>query len=248
MGQAHRRQAGPLSWMQAAELGQGEWQRETGASPEAGRVKPAAVPSVGLIRYDSMCAAIAECHRVDEAKDIRDKAKALEVYAKEALNREAEDLAREIRLRAERRAGELYREAKKNGQVAKQGDNAGAHRGKARMSPSATSFATLSDLGISRDQSSQWQQLADVPQGLFDEEVRKPGATAENIINASNPSRPSPKIHVDQDALWAYGRIADFDKIMTRPGAELFALMQDFQREHIQALIPKLIRWLRDMQ
>lgn len=34
-----------------------------------------------LVRYDAMCTAIAECERVDEAKDIRDKARAPEVYA-----------------------------------------------------------------------------------------------------------------------------------------------------------------------
>ncbi len=63
-----------------------------------------------LIRYDAMCKAIAECHRVDEVKELRDKARALEVYAQQARNTEAEDKAREIRLRAERRTGELLAE------------------------------------------------------------------------------------------------------------------------------------------
>lgn len=54
-----------------------------------------------------MCRAIAECHSVDEVKDLHDKARALEIYAKQAMNVEAERKATEIRLRAERRAGEL---------------------------------------------------------------------------------------------------------------------------------------------
>ena len=45
---------------------------------------------LGLARYDSMCRAIAECHSIDEAKEIRNKAKALQVYAQRARNREAE--------------------------------------------------------------------------------------------------------------------------------------------------------------
>src|SRR5260363_39900 len=49
--------------------------------------------------------AIAECHRVDEVKELRDKARALEVYAQQARNREAEDKARKIRNRAQRRMG-----------------------------------------------------------------------------------------------------------------------------------------------
>src|SRR5260363_237877 len=63
-----------------------------------------------LIRYDAMCKAIVECHRVDEVKELRDKARALEVYAQQARNTEAEDKAREIRNRAQRRMGELLRE------------------------------------------------------------------------------------------------------------------------------------------
>ncbi|MCO6441895.1 MAG: hypothetical protein J5I81_12625 [Nitrococcus mobilis] len=43
-------------------------------------------------------------------KDIRDKARALEMYARQARNLEAERRACEIRLRAERRSGELLRE------------------------------------------------------------------------------------------------------------------------------------------
>ncbi|WP_084754417.1 Rha family transcriptional regulator [Paraburkholderia tuberum] len=58
-------------------------------------------------RYESTCRTIAECAAVDEVKDIRDKARALEVYTQQAKNREAEEQAREVRLRAERRGGEI---------------------------------------------------------------------------------------------------------------------------------------------
>ena len=64
------------------------------------------------MKYDAMCSAIAACSRVDEAKEIRDRARALEVYAKQAQNKEAERTAAEIRIRAERRAGQLLREMK----------------------------------------------------------------------------------------------------------------------------------------
>ena len=49
-----------------------------------------------LVRYDAMCSAIAAAYEVDEVKDIRDKAIALEVYARQARNTEAERQACEI--------------------------------------------------------------------------------------------------------------------------------------------------------
>ena len=63
-----------------------------------------------LVRYDAMCRAIDAAYKVDEVKDIHDKAVALEIYARQAHNTEAEMQACEIRLRAERKAGALSRE------------------------------------------------------------------------------------------------------------------------------------------
>jgi hypothetical protein len=73
----------------------------------------AAKPS-SLARYDAMCRAIEAAYKVDEVKDIRDQAIALEVYARQAHNTEAERKACEIRLRAERKAGPLSKELERS--------------------------------------------------------------------------------------------------------------------------------------
>jgi hypothetical protein len=49
----------------------------------------------------------AAAYKADEVKDICDKARALEICARQAQNVEAEQQACEIRLRAERKAGKL---------------------------------------------------------------------------------------------------------------------------------------------
>lgn len=64
---------------------------------------------VALARYDAAIRALADAKSVDEAKDIRDKAEAMRAYARQANNKQLEVDAAEIRLRAERRLGELLR-------------------------------------------------------------------------------------------------------------------------------------------
>ena len=96
-----------------------------------------------------MCRAIAEAYAVDEVKDIRDKALALEIYYRQAKNPEPERRACEIRLRAERRAGELEAAREKN-----KGGDAGRNQ-HSTWEPSSRDTRgpkTLAELGISYDQ------------------------------------------------------------------------------------------------
>lgn len=117
-------------------------------------------PALGLVRYDAMVIAIAECHQVDEVKDLRDKAKALEVYAKQARNLDAEHKAAEVRIRAERRCGQLLAEMKTAGRMDRGAiGNAGPGRGhkapeNAVEKRDLVSETKLVDLGITKDQSS----------------------------------------------------------------------------------------------
>lgn len=108
-----------------------------------------------LLRYDDAVRALAKAHRVDEVKSIRDKAIAVQAYARQAKDSRLITKATEIRMRAERRAGELLIEmASRN------------ERPKGRKKESHV--ATLSDLNISKTQSSRWQRLARVTPESFE--------------------------------------------------------------------------------
>jgi hypothetical protein len=109
--------------------------------------------TIALVRYDAARRALAAAHRVDEVKAIRDKAEAVRVYAKQARDLEMQNMAAEIRLRAERRAGELLVDMQTTGQ----------RQPKAWGRPTkVSSSTTLPKLGITRDQSSKWQRLAQI--------------------------------------------------------------------------------------
>ncbi len=97
---------------------------------------------------------------MDEIKDIRDKAMALEHYCRQANDMESERKCIAIRIRAERRVGQLLKEMEQRG--TREG------RGGDRRSKSKSRATTLNDLGVSKDQSSQWQKLADVPEDKFE--------------------------------------------------------------------------------
>lgn len=159
-----------------------------------------------LVLYDGMCRAIEAAFDVDEAKDIRDKARAFEVYAQQAKNIENERRACEIRLRAERKAGELLRDMEK----ARPGPpirNRSVDTTEYRGAP------TLRDLGISKQQSSDWQRLASVPKDDFEsalsDQTIKP--TTSGIIRETTP--PDPEIvPVSREGLWLWGRLSDFER------------------------------------
>ena len=126
-------------------------------------------PSVALVRYDAACRALANAKSIDEVKQIRDTAEALRVYARQAKNRELEVDAAEIRIRAERRVGELIVQQKQTVGL-NRGASAGGKKKASRGAYSEPRDArpTLAEAGIDKKLSARSQQLAAVPEQKFD--------------------------------------------------------------------------------
>lgn len=145
-----------------------------------------------LIKYEAARRALAEARRIDEAKDIRDKAVAMQVYAMQAKDRELIDMATDIKLRAERRAGELLAAMPKN--KGTQGAAAGRDSSGGRViRPPEDNTPKLSDLGISKDESSRWQKLAAMPDEKFEEELTGLKGAMRAKTEGGKPRRTGPK-------------------------------------------------------
>ena len=204
-----------------------------------------------LIIYRDMVTAIEKCHRTDEVKDIRDKALALEHYARQAQNIEAEKRAIEVRVRAERRAGQLLMQLRRA---------AGPGRGK-KIIQGEESFSeytgTKRGAKISDTQALRWQRLAAIPQGKFEKGLidtqRKPSTSGliadernygpqrlrvESIIRKRDP--------VPDRALWLWGQLKDFERegILDIDPNVIFDEMLDTMKPDVQRIVPKLLKWL----
>jgi hypothetical protein len=189
-----------------------------------------------LIRYDAMCSAITACHKVDEAKEIRDKALAIEAYARQALNRHAERQAIEIRIRAERRVGQLLKEMEESGR--RQGG------GRPNKKPSSgTRVSTVADLGLTYDESSKWQKLAQVPEEEFQAKLKDPNEMPSTEAFLPRPKMPPP---VNGQALYVWGRITDMERqgVLASNPAEIASLMLPNMRSDCVRLIPTVREWL----
>jgi hypothetical protein len=203
-----------------------------------------------LVRYDAMCYAIAECHRVDEVKELRDKAYALEMYAKQVKNTDAERKACEVRLRAEIRTGELLKELARV--TPPERNLAGANqfevcprRGEIPPSPYAQALA---DNGISTQAASRYQALADVPRDVIEQAFRDPEVKPSTRRLIEEARDPQPKMPSDSLWLWARCRDLERDGYFGRDCRALLAPMTETMRADMVRLVPFVIEFFTHIE
>jgi hypothetical protein len=111
-----------------------------------------------LARISEATRALSAARTLSDVLQIRDQAEAIRVYMKaisEGL--EATNAASEIKLRAERKAGEMLAAM----------DDATGRNQHTREDGNSVLPSSLDDLGITKMQSSRWQQAASVPEEDF---------------------------------------------------------------------------------
>ncbi len=128
-----------------------------------------------LTKFSAARWALAEARSIDEVKDVRDKAEALRIYAiQRGESHEMQNDIAEIKVRAERRIGELIPQMQERGELARRGQPV------TKMSCDTTS---LSNIGISRDQSSQWQVSAEIPTDEFEQHIAETISSGKELTS-----------------------------------------------------------------
>ena len=205
-----------------------------------------------LARYDEMCRAIEACHAMDEVKDIRDRAMAFQHYAQQAQDLESERKCIAIRLRAERRAGQLLKEMEKASAGRPPKNRSSGTTDLEVGSPDTTPPPrTLKDMGISKDQSSKWQKLADVPEEKFEEalaDTSAPPSTAniirqhEKASGGPEPPPAPPGFVKATEAIGTFNRLAEFCR-ENEPGFVAGGVL-DYEIAELKTDIAAVADWL----
>lgn len=125
-----------------------------------------------LVRYDAACKALAAAKRVDDVKSIKDKAEAMQSYARIIKNPQLEADAWEIRKRAEARLGELTRamDKTKGARSDKKPLPAGGKKSKVEV---------LKSNGISTSAASRYEQFSKLSEREQEKRIAKGRAAIE---------------------------------------------------------------------
>lgn len=115
-----------------------------------------------LLKYDTAKQALAEARTFKDVESIKNAAEARAAWARIAKDTEMVAWATEIRVRAERKAGEMLASMTK----ATGGDAARARFPRGTESNDAP--ITLSELGVSKKEAHRWQKLGRVPDEKFE--------------------------------------------------------------------------------
>ncbi|WP_428675128.1 hypothetical protein [Reyranella sp.] len=130
---------------------------------------PEPAQMLALGRYEVARRAVAEARAVDDLVEVLGRAHAVHAYARQAKDRQMEIDAAEIRIRAERRLGELMAFQKATVGMAKNAPGPG--RGKVGVSstPAFDGPPTLAEAGIDKNLAKRARSYAAVPQEKFEQ-------------------------------------------------------------------------------
>jgi hypothetical protein len=190
-----------------------------------------------LVLYDKMCQSIKEAHDFDELKDISNEAELRAQASRIAKDKVNERRLQDIKVRAERRLGQLLAEGKEARQK----------RGRPKKGPRDTiSKPTLLELGVSKKKSQRMQKLGAVSQGDFEKAIReaeKP--TLKGLVRATEPPKPEPSPASKRSVkLWNTLYMLEREYVGLDPDVVLSSMEADVL-DDVHRMAPRVAAWLK---
>jgi len=194
-----------------------------------------------LIHYDAAFRELMAAESVDEVKELRDKAIALEAYAKQAMNTEMERAAVNIRIRAEREAGKMMQGMERAEMPNPEGNNQVTGHGEPQ--PKSEFAQAKESAGISDTQAKRWQKLAEVEDDTFEKIMEGDDKPSTSGILKTQ------KV-ISSNIVWLMGRLRDFEKhpIMGMSFEEIEDQMTSEMVVRAKQQIPVVIGFLKDLE
>lgn len=156
-----------------------------GAAGAVSQATPAALPpeprrnegALTLAHFDQARHHLELARTLDEVKEIRDQAEALRLYARQSRQSlEMQNRCAEIKLRAERRAGEMLRETERA---------QGARTDTSRQPDAKLPFrSALREVDIPEPTARRWQTVAAIPEERFEAHLRETTERGEELTTA----------------------------------------------------------------
>ena len=126
------------------------------------------MPETNLSIYDNAKKSVSLLIEIDEVKEHLDKAAAITEYQKRAGDNELAMKSAKYKMYCERQAGILLKDMEMAKGVQMDGKNQDGNFRQSNEITPEDKPKTLSEMGISKDQSSKWQKLADIPDDKYD--------------------------------------------------------------------------------
>lgn len=143
-----------------------------------------------LVIFNQAKRALEQAASIDEVKIIRDKAEAMRLYVKQAgESLIMQNHCAEIKVRAERKAGEILNQTVKN---------KGTRLGGCIVQPPDSS-PKLADIGISKTQSFRWQSMASIPEDIFENHVTEVINDGEKELTSAELLRIAKQLKSDKN-------------------------------------------------
>lgn len=115
---------------------------------------------------------------IETGMEYLSKVRAIEVWAKaEKKDAELQNMIAEQKVRTQRILGTLIKEGQQKGEIATQNDGYNMYG-----VPDRDTIKTLSDIGISRKESSVFKAIADIPDDIFDRAIEERKNAADKTI------------------------------------------------------------------